>query len=161
MGYQLIETVTVGSGGAASIEFTGIPQDGVDLVLKLSTRNPTANAQAVISFNSGGSYTRLGLFGSGSSASGFSPAWDSVSNPSDATASTFSNAQFHVSNYTSGNAKSYSGDSVTENNAGLAYQLLTAGSWTGTAAVSSLAIAAVTGSLVQHSTASLYKITAD
>ena len=35
MGYQLIETITLASS-ASSIEFTSIPQDGVDLVILLS-----------------------------------------------------------------------------------------------------------------------------
>jgi hypothetical protein len=35
MGYQLIETIEVGSGGAASIEFTSIPQDGVQFLTTL------------------------------------------------------------------------------------------------------------------------------
>ena len=39
MAYTLIETITVGSGGASSIEFTGIPQEtGADLVVRLSAR---------------------------------------------------------------------------------------------------------------------------
>ena len=39
MGMQLIEHIEVGSGGAASIEFTGIDQTGQDLLLKVSSRN--------------------------------------------------------------------------------------------------------------------------
>jgi len=31
MSFELVETVTVGAGGASSIEFTSIPQDGTDL----------------------------------------------------------------------------------------------------------------------------------
>ena len=37
--YTLISSVTVGSGGAASIEFTSIPSTYTDLVLKLSARS--------------------------------------------------------------------------------------------------------------------------
>ena len=36
--YTLISSVTVGSGGAASIEFTSIPADYTDLLLKVSMR---------------------------------------------------------------------------------------------------------------------------
>jgi hypothetical protein len=37
--YKLIETVTVGSGGAANIEFTSIPQTYTDLKLVISGKN--------------------------------------------------------------------------------------------------------------------------
>jgi hypothetical protein len=36
--YTAIKTVTVGSGGAANIDFTSIPQTYTDLVLKVSAR---------------------------------------------------------------------------------------------------------------------------
>ena len=38
MGMQLIETIEVGGSNVSSLAFTGIPQDGVDLVCLLSTR---------------------------------------------------------------------------------------------------------------------------
>jgi hypothetical protein len=37
--YEAIETVEVGSGGAADIEFTSIPGTYTDLVVKVSARN--------------------------------------------------------------------------------------------------------------------------
>ena len=50
---SLIETVTVGSGGAASIEWTAINQDGQDLVIVLSSRNGEAvtNVSSTIQIN--------------------------------------------------------------------------------------------------------------
>jgi len=39
-----IQTVTVGSGGAANIEFTSIPQTYTDLVVVLSLRNNRSTA---------------------------------------------------------------------------------------------------------------------
>ena len=39
MGMTLIETVEVGAGGASSIQFDSIPQDGIDLVIRMSARN--------------------------------------------------------------------------------------------------------------------------
>jgi hypothetical protein len=37
--YEAIATVEVGSGGAATIEFTSIPATYTDLVVKVSARN--------------------------------------------------------------------------------------------------------------------------
>ena len=36
--HNLISTITVGSGGAASIDFTSIPQTYTDLLVKISLR---------------------------------------------------------------------------------------------------------------------------
>ena len=70
MAYELIETIEVGAGGAASIEFTSIPQDGVDLVLVLSTRMDRAtdwySLYARINDDSTTAYSRKALSGDGS-----------------------------------------------------------------------------------------------
>ena len=42
--FKKIQTVTVGSGGAASIDFTSIPQTYTDLKIVLSARTNRANA---------------------------------------------------------------------------------------------------------------------
>ena len=158
MTMTLIETITVGSGGAASIEFTGIAGDATDLVLSLSLRNSVDSPSATLAFNTGGSYTRKRLLGNGSAASSDSATVDLQSNTSVSTASTFSNSSVYVSNYGSAAAKSYSVDSVNENNATLANQAIIAGSWTGTAAITSLELTPTSGNFVEHSTASLYII---
>jgi hypothetical protein len=45
-----IDTVTVGSGGAASIEFTNIPQTYTDLQIVLSARSATSDVFSQITF---------------------------------------------------------------------------------------------------------------
>ena len=171
MGMVHVETIEVGAGGAASIEFTGIPQDGVDLVLLLSARgNLTADPHDYVRLRFNGSVTgysskRLYGFGSGYSS-------DSTSNVDSlyywfmdaaaATANTFGNARVYVTNYAAAQNKSISIDAVTENNATAARQDLTAGLWANTAAITSLRLLPFFGSsFVQYSTASLYMITAD
>lgn len=169
MGYQLIEEITVGAGGAASIEFTGIPQDGVDLVLKLAMRtNRAANTDSVkiqINNNTGSIYTHLRLQGNGSSVlTGSYTGTESyvIVNGNNDTANTFGNADFLISNYTSSNDKSATSDAVNENNATLAYQDLKAHLFADTNPVSSVQLAPSGGTLfLQYSTASLYMITAD
>ena len=158
MTMTLVETITVGSGGAASIEFTGIDGTGKDLMLLLSLRNSVDSPSATLSFNTGGSYTRKRLLGNGSAASSDSASVDLQSNTSVSTANTFSNSSIYVSNYASSAAKSYSVDSVNENDDYLANQAIIAGSWTGTAAITSVELTPTSNNFVEHSTASLYII---
>jgi len=168
MGMQLIETIEVGSGGAASIEFTGIPQDGVDLLVKYSFRNSGGSSgyNTVMRFNgdTAANYTTRWLLGSGSAASsstiaGSTQIYAGKHSGGADTANTFGNGQVYISNYTSTAAKSISAESVSENNAAAAWQTLSACAWTGTAAITSLIFNDT--NLVQYSTASLYKVTAD
>lgn len=163
---NLISTVTVGAGGAASIDFTSIPGTYTDLVLVVSGRftsgNPSGDLKIV--FNSTGTgYSYRQLFGNGStvgSSSGTSAGYAGRVGASGTTASTFSNVSIYIPNYAGTTQKSYSVDSVDENNATLASQNLIAGLWTGTGAITSIAISDFGGSLTlaQYSTASLYGI---
>ena len=79
--YKAIATVTVGSGGAANIEFTSIPATYTDLVIHLSgrtTRNDTADDIGIELNNvtptgfpdSSGNYTNRRLLGYSGSTSG-------------------------------------------------------------------------------------------
>ena len=164
MAYELVETIEVGSGGAASIEFTSIPQDGVDLVLKINGRGDGSGVgrNAVIDFNNtNAGFSRIRLAGNGSSASS-----NSTSNtigfltkiPAAATtSSTFGNLSILISNYTSSENKSFSVDSVGENNATEADQEITANLWANTNAITSVKLN-LNDNWSQYSTASLYKI---
>lgn len=165
---QLIETIEVGAGGAASIEFLDIPQDGVDLQVMLSGRyDGTNQAGAYLQFNGSTSgYTTRYIRGDGSSVSSatstaFGIYIDRTIPGTTYTSNTFNNAACYISNYTSSVAKSVSQDHVSENNATEAYAGISAGVWSGTAAISSIKIPLSSGNFVQYSTASLYKITAD
>jgi hypothetical protein len=164
---SLIETVTVGAGGAASIEFTGIPQDGSDLVLKMSVRSDGTNTLALVNLNgdSGSNYSYVDLWGSGdsdSSGSGTLTAARVNGQPSSSTADTFGNSELYISNFTSLIDKSISFDGVNENNATEAYQRLYAYSYSTTSGITSISIAPNgVGDWVEYSTASLYKIKYD
>ena len=171
MGMQLIETVEVGAGGAASIEFTGIPQDGVDLVLLTSLRVDRAFEAsflyATINNDSGANYSYIGLRGYNSSASSDSASSNTLLNfnsivPGNlATANTFGNHQMYFSNYAGTSPKSISMDAVSETNSALAGQRIEAMLWNQTTAITSIELKALGGDYVLGSTASLYKITAD
>jgi len=167
MAYELIETIEVGAGGASSIEFTGIDQTGQDLVCLVSLRsNRTAQSDVLGVRLNGSSANRnyILLKGSGSAATSESGAEYRMGyiNGGSSTSNTFSSGSIYISNYASSQNKSLSGDVVSENNGSEAYQSLVASSWSQTAAITSVRVQSYTGSdFVQHSTASLYKVTAD
>jgi hypothetical protein len=165
--YEAIATVTVGGAGAANIEFTSIPADWTDLVLKLSARTDRTSTtnNCFIQFNNNTSavYSNRNLQGDGSSATSSSDAsaaeaYIGAVVGNTATASTFGNLEIYIPNYAGSTNKSFSSDQVNENNATAAISNLVAGLWANTAAITSLKINAVTFNFVQYTTATLYGI---
>ena len=163
--FTLIASSTVGAGGASSIDFTSIPSTYTDLVVKMSVRNASLNVTGggqvfYVRFNSNtSSYSGTYLFGQGSGTPTSASDFYVLGDPSDATASTFGSADVYIPNYAGSTNKSYSADSVSENNATRADAILTAALWSNTAAITSINITpAVGGSLAQYSTAYLYGV---
>ncbi len=165
--YTLISSVTVGSGGASSIDFTSIGSTYTDLLVKLSARSNTSSASsgqwAFVNFNS--ATTNISgkvLYGVGSTAGSLSmsspTSYAMYINPSDYTASIFSNSELYVPNYAGSSTKSFSVDSVNENNAISVGENFTAGLWNVTSAITAINITCAAGSFVQYSTAYLYGI---
>jgi hypothetical protein len=160
--YVKLASVTVGAGGASSIDFTSIPSTYTDLVVKYSIRTSADNITAELSLNGvKTNMTQRYLQGTGSSASsGNSTAINVMEDPSTATASTFASADLYIPNYASSNYKSISIDTVTEKNATDAYSRLVAALWSNTAAITSIGLTcAAAGNFVQYSTATLYGVT--
>jgi hypothetical protein len=163
---QAIATVTVGAGGAASIDFTNIPQTFTDLVVKLSGRSARSAQQAdnlFITLNASGTgYTYRNLSGTGTAAGSANYASRYVSlalTAAGSTASTFSNIEIYIPNYASTTQnKSISTDAVSENNASNAQMDMNATLWANTAAITSLTLVPEVSTFVQHSTATLYGI---
>jgi hypothetical protein len=159
-----IASVTVGSGGAATIDFTSIPSTYTDLQLVFTARNTgSSNVFTQMTFNgNSSSYSYRGLFGNGSSASSFtaSAAYIYVGDMvlSTYTANTFSSESVYVPNYAGSNNKSVSIDSVNENNATAAADYLTAALWSNSAAIDRITLTPGGGSYAQYSTAVLYGI---
>ena len=165
--YVTIATVTVGSGGAANIEFTSIPATYTDLLIKASIRTTDSSVVDTvgISFNSNASnYSWRRLRGNGTNvtstnASGENDVETGYATADTATASTFGNLEFYIPNYASSNYKSFSSDGVSENNATEAYTGLWASLWSNTSAITSVKLIPVTGAnFKQYSTATLYGI---
>lgn len=160
--YTKIADVVVGAGGAATIEFTSIPQTFTDLAIKTSARSgqSAVAASTYIYMNGGTVGQSLYIAGDGATPSsslagtamiiGDAPA-------ATATANVFGNFETYIPSYRRSTSKSYASHGVSENNATTAYIEIWAGLWSNSAAITSITLA-ITGSFVQHSTATLYGI---
>ena len=163
---KLIESKTLATA-AASIEFSSIPQDGTDLVMLVSARgtnNLASNGHFYsIAFNgitTGFTQRFLQGAGSGSGTSGSSSSsTGNYISPNDWTANTFGNNATYIPNYTGSTNKSFSTDSVSENNATDANQIINAGLWSNTAAITGITITVGGGNFAVGTIVSLYKIT--
>lgn len=162
---ELIDSVTVGSGGAASIEFTSIPQTYSDLILKVSCRGDvtatTFTSLRLLPNGSSSNGSTRWIRGNGAAASSDTDAtgiYSGESNTNGATANTFSSFEWYIPNYAGSTYKSFSIDSVHEQNGTTAYQHLVAGLWSNTAAITSITLNLGAGSFVEHSTAYLYGV---
>ena len=164
--YTLIASSTVGSGGAANIEFTSIPSTYTDLVVKLSGRTTTGsflNPRFQFNGDTGSNYRWRSIYTSGSgngSNSSTSETAIIIGNipGSSETASTFGNTEIYIPNYAGSSQKSTSADIASENNATTSYSALGAGLWTGTAAITSIKFLPDTSNFAQYTTAYLYGI---
>jgi hypothetical protein len=168
--YTAIATVTVGSGGAATMAFSSIPATYTDLCLKVSMRNTYAATYAVPCFRFNGNtstiYTNLRVLGDGSGTGSTRDANTSygvlaIGQAATSTANTFGNYELYIPNYAGSNNKSWSIDQVSENNATEAYAVLWAGIWADTSAINQIVILDPTGAagnIVEYSTATLYGI---
>ena len=163
---ELIASSTVGAGGASAFDFTSIPSTYTDLVVKLSSRTTNAAdwVEYTMAYNgTSASGSWRAVFGTGSSASSTtnaSTAYAGESAGTNFTASTFASSDIYIPNYTStASSKSFSTDSVTENNATTSIAIMVAGLMTGaSAAINRLYIATTGGNFAQYSTAYLYGV---
>ncbi len=171
--YEVISSVTVGSGGTSAITFSSIPQTFTDLILKISSRDnrsgqPNGDIAVQIglngSINTGSIYSQRRLYGAGTfsgsdNTSAASSASVGMSTSATATASTFGNTEIYFPNYTSSNNKSFSVDGVSENNASAGWDVFNAGLASTTNAITDIKLTSFFGtSFDQYTTAVLYGI---
>lgn len=167
--HKLIQTITVGSGGASSIDFTSIPQTYTDLVVLITgrTNQATTTSNLLLQFNgdTAANYNSVLLWGNGSvpqNDTAFSAAYiyaGPMLSGDVSTSSMFGNASIYIPNYTGSNSKPVIGDGVTEDNATTRYTVFCSGRWSGTSAITSIKIfSGGSANLVQYSSASLYGI---
>lgn len=160
--YSKLAEVTVGSGGASSITFSNIPQNYTDLVVKYSIRcnraSPNYGDMSVRFNGTTTNYTQRNVLGDGSSPSSSTALYVGIDS-AFATVNTFSNIELYLPNYSGSANKSFSMDTVTENNATEVRTVLSAGLWSNVAAINSINILEINGnSFVQYSTATLYGV---
>jgi len=165
--FELIASSTVGSGGAANINFTSIPATFTDLQVVASLRtdgtfgNPWYDSYITVN---GTDLSWRDIISTGTSASSRNAATEFVTlgvTSSGATASTFGNISFYIPNYAGSNNKSASMDGVAENNASGNGMGLTAGLYSSSSAITSITITpynSPTVKFAQYSTAYLYGI---
>lgn len=151
------------TGTAASVTFSSIPQTYKTLKLVISGRTSTSATIEAVRIRPNGSSANGSeryVYGNGSSAvSGSDANVNTAATASTATASTFANTEITIPNYAGSSNKPFSVDVVTENNATEAYQLLRAGLWSNSAAITSLELVPASSSnFVSGSTFSLYGI---
>lgn len=163
--YTLISSVTVGSGGAATIEFTSIPQTYTDLVIITSLRtNRTGDTwdAARMTFNNAStnrSTRRLYGTGAGTGSDAPSVMFGSNASTADNTSNTFGNGYCYIPNYTSSINKVSSTDAVNENNGTSALAMLNSNLWSNSSAITSIQLVSENAAtFVQYSTAYLYGI---
>jgi hypothetical protein len=169
----LISAITVGAGGASSIDFTSIPSTYNDLYLKFSlraTNSSSARAEdslllAINNNTTGTNYTSRYLRGNGSSVgsgtvtSGYSGCYIGEFNGSTSTANTFANGEMYIPDYLSSNNKSFSIDIVQETNGTTAYSHLMGNIWNQTSAITRLTFTDInSNTFAQYSSIYLYGI---
>jgi hypothetical protein len=159
---QIGSAVTVGSGGAATIDFSSIPSTFTDLILKISARVTTATDfnSITVAFNGNatGFASRI-VQGDGSGVvSATLTTFVGGVGGTLLTASTFNSVEIYIPNYAGSTNKSYSFDSVVENNAIATRIALGAGLRSNTAAVNQVTLTPSSGNFAEHSTAYLYGV---
>lgn len=161
---DLIQTITVGSGGSSSITFSNIPQTHTDLMVLVGVRiDSTAGTwiDAALQFNGSGSgYSGRFMYGQGSSVGagveGTATYIPVRLQSNSTTANTFGNTSIYIPNYASSNPKVTSYESIVENAVTISMQMIQVGLWNNTAAITSLTLS--TSSFMQYSSASLYGV---
>lgn len=154
-----ISTITVGSGGISTIDFSNIPQSYTDLEIRLSGRATSPYIDITFNNNTGSHSSRY-FYGNGSSTGGGSQArFLGIESSTSNTASTFGSMSIYIPNYTSSNYKSFSAESVQETNATAAEMHYVAGTWSNTSNITSIQIyPESSGTFSQYSSATLYGI---
>lgn len=159
---QIGTAQVVGSGGAASIDFSTIPSTYTDLVVKLSARTGYGyywDGTFLRFNNTSTTYTTKLVYGDGSAAGSFGSATDILCYvvASSATANTFSNTEIYIPNYAGSSQKSVSIETTIETNGNPVLSNLCAGLWNGTSAINRITLVPQ-ANFVQYTTATLYGV---
>jgi hypothetical protein len=161
--FQSIATVSVGSGGAANVEFTSIPATYTHLQVRIISRNSANDNQSIsMQFNSdtGNNYARHRLYGLGSSvgADGSSSTNLIIAGVEPTATSTFGASIVDILDYANTNkyktARVLSGRET--NSVGSVF--FNSGLWQSTNAITSIKLAPESSTFAQYSHFALYGI---
>ena len=167
--FESIATVTVGSGGAANIEFTGISGSYQHLQIRLLLRNTWGvnkreEVRLRLNSDTGSNYARHGLEGDGSSAGAFGSASQTSMGAGTLggdglTASTFSAGVIDILDYANtSKTKTVRVLSGVDGN-GEGWLWIRSGLWNNASAVTTITLSSDNGqTLKQYSRASLYGV---
>ena len=166
--FESIATVTVGAGGAANVEFTGIGTGWTHLQIRSLARTTEAATGTIsyLQFNSDtttGNYYGHGLYGTGTSAVAYALdgsyyASLSVLTGASATASVFGAGVIDILDYRNANKyKTVRNLSGYDNN-GSGQVRFASGLWMSTSAITSIKIVPNSGNFAQYSHFALYGI---
>jgi hypothetical protein len=158
---ELINSVTVGAGGATSITFSAIPGTFTDLVLLYSGRATTGIGQPTLNLNgSAASFTNRVLYSDGASMGSYAGTTDLLRvNNSGQTANAFAFSRLYFTNYASGSTKYIRLETTPETNgagSGFVFNGVSGIQWANNAAITSITLNM--SDWAQHSTAYLYGI---
>jgi hypothetical protein len=168
---ESIATVTVGSGGAANMEFTSIPGTYQHLQIRMlqkftTTSGTISNGRARFNSDTGNNYARHLLYGDGGGAyadAGASIAYAYIGWPTDsnaARADRFSVSIIDILDYASTSktktVRTFHGSDYN----GSGYVGVSSALWNSTSAVTTITLTSDTGNWAQHSTAALYGLRA-
>jgi hypothetical protein len=167
--YESIATVTVGSGGAANIEFTSIPATFTHLQIRGIARSLEANTGVDVPYvrfnsDSGSNYSWHQLDGNGSTASTVAGSSQTFMRGgfialNSELGSTFGAVVIDILDYANTNKyktiRSLSGTSYNNNNGAVG---LFSGSWRNTNAITAITLQASVANLAQYSQFALYGI---
>lgn len=167
--YSKLAESTVGATSVSSITINNIPQNYIDLVVKISARSTQADTfgSGIVYYYNGAnsSLSTRRLYGQGNGglgSTGGSVQYAGMASAASQTASTFGNSEIYIPNYTGSTNKSSSSDGVSENNATNNQMMLSANLWSNTTAIVSITfLLEDSSSFVQHSTFTLYGVKAE
>jgi hypothetical protein len=163
--FELIQAISVGSGGQASIDFTSIPATYTDLCIKLCARSNKTDTDQLFTVGFNGSTANSNsrnLQGDGSSAvSGLSATLIfAIGDGNNSTANVFGNCEIYIPNYanTSYN-KSNLSDGASETNGTTVGLIMQSGQWSSTSAINQITLTPNGGQTIQqYSNAYLYGV---
>jgi len=157
--YQnLIQTVTVGSGGAASIDFTSIPATFTDLFIVISPRATSSTATMTMTINNASTFSTARFLASNGSSVTSSTDTNFIGNAptSSYAASTFGNVGIYFPNYAGSTTKTFYVDAVADNTTSSKSAHLISGQSYSTDAINRITL--LLSNFAENSSASLYGI---